>query len=318
MQSPPPRSPLFSVVIPAYNRREMLRQALDSVFGQTFRDFEVIVVDDGSTEDLATLVKEYGKETIYLRQENAGPGAARNRGASAAAGEYVAFLDSDDLWFPWTLATISRSIRELHHPAIVSGRVVSFTAEADLAAVREEPFKAESFADYLSAGQQGFSVGAGTSVVRRAEFLRVGGFVKEHINAEDHDLVLRMGTTPGFVKLLEPRMVAYRQHAASMTADFQRTAIGTLHLVEQECRGAYPGGQERSAERRKIICRHVRPVVVGCLERGMRVEARRLYRATFRWQLVSGRWKFLLGVPVRAFLQRVSRLWSHHFADAGR
>ena len=95
--------PLVSVVIPSYNRSSLLMQTLASVRGQTFRDFEVLVVDDGSTDDTATRVRELGAEDgriHYLYQANQGPAAARNAGASYARGAFIAFLDSDDLWLP--------------------------------------------------------------------------------------------------------------------------------------------------------------------------------------------------------------------------
>jgi glycosyltransferase involved in cell wall biosynthesis len=94
---------LFSVIIPTYNRAALLCTALDSVFAQTFTDYEVIVVDDGSTDGTAAMVASYGGRVRYFQQQNKGPGAARNLGAQHATGEYLAFLDSDDLWFPWTL-----------------------------------------------------------------------------------------------------------------------------------------------------------------------------------------------------------------------
>src|SRR5580704_8985688 len=108
------QSPFFSVVIPAFNRTDLLAKALASVFQQEFTNFEVIVVDDGSTDDQSRVVQKYKDRVTFLRQDNAGQGAARNRGAAAARGEYLAFLDSDDLWFPWTLKVVDRIIREHH------------------------------------------------------------------------------------------------------------------------------------------------------------------------------------------------------------
>jgi glycosyltransferase involved in cell wall biosynthesis len=89
-----------SVVIPTYNRKHLICYALDSVLEQTFSDYEIIVVDDGSTDGTAELLEtRYGNRIICLRQNNQGFGAARNHGVDAAKGEYIAFLDSDDLWY---------------------------------------------------------------------------------------------------------------------------------------------------------------------------------------------------------------------------
>ncbi|HUI45130.1 MAG TPA: glycosyltransferase family A protein [Nitrospirota bacterium] len=105
----------FSVVIPLYNKARFIRRALDSVLKQTVEDYEVIVVDDGSTDDGPELVAQYGNGCIRLiRQENRGESAARNRGIAEAQGEFTAFLDADDAWKPHYLHTIKKLIDK--HP----------------------------------------------------------------------------------------------------------------------------------------------------------------------------------------------------------
>src|SRR5882762_3330329 len=94
---------MFSVIIPSYNRAILLRSAIESVLSQRNRDFEIIVVDDGSSDGTLDYLKSLGAKITTVRQPNRGPGAARNLGARDATGTYLAFLDSDDLWFPWTL-----------------------------------------------------------------------------------------------------------------------------------------------------------------------------------------------------------------------
>jgi len=89
-----------SVIIPFYNGVEWLCEAVQSVLDQTYKNFEIIVVNDGSTENLDAFINKYGTKIIYKFQENKGPAAARNFAMSFATGEYVAFLDSDDIWLP--------------------------------------------------------------------------------------------------------------------------------------------------------------------------------------------------------------------------
>lgn len=97
-------TPRVSIVIPTYNRSGIVQRAIDSVLAQTFADLEVVVVDDGSTDDTRAALSAYGGRVRYARQENAGPAAARNHGMRLARGEYVGFLDSDDLYFPENVA----------------------------------------------------------------------------------------------------------------------------------------------------------------------------------------------------------------------
>jgi glycosyltransferase involved in cell wall biosynthesis len=92
--------PLISVIIPTFNRAAWVREAVDSVLAQSFPDFELIVVDDGSTDPTAEGLAPYGNRLRYLYQTRQGVSAARNRGLETAAGEWLAFLDSDDLWLP--------------------------------------------------------------------------------------------------------------------------------------------------------------------------------------------------------------------------
>ncbi len=92
--------PRVSVIIPTYNRADFLKEAIDSVLAQTYRDFELFIVDDGSTDHTRERIKTYGNQVTYLFQENRGVSSARNLGIGSSAGQYIALLDSDDLWLP--------------------------------------------------------------------------------------------------------------------------------------------------------------------------------------------------------------------------
>lgn len=104
-------APFFSVVIPLYNRAEILTDTIQSVQAQDWQDFEIIVVDDGSRDDPESVIKVIGDPRVrYIRQHNAGGGAARNRGIEASRGLHIAFLDSDDLFLPGKLSTMAKAL----------------------------------------------------------------------------------------------------------------------------------------------------------------------------------------------------------------
>ena len=109
--------PRVSVIIPTYNREKYIAETINSVLDQTFSDYEIIVVDDGSADNTERLIREqFADEVIYLSKPNGGPASARNMGMRVAKGEYIAFLDSDDLWLPEKLAIQTRFMDA--HPEI--------------------------------------------------------------------------------------------------------------------------------------------------------------------------------------------------------
>ena len=235
--------PLFSVIIPTFDRADLLGCTLESVRAQRFTDFEIIVVDDGSTDGTMDYLQSLGKEVRVFRQSNRGAGAARNLGAYHAEGKYLAFLDSDDLWFPWTLEVYREVIREYCDPSFIAGKPHVFSDELDLGKVLFGATQAKRFVDYLASGDEWRWWGASSFVIRRDAFEAVGGFTEEWVNDEDTDLTLRMGVAAGFVQITAPVTFAYRAHAASVSKDHQRLLAGTWSRVSAERAGQYPGGK---------------------------------------------------------------------------
>jgi GT2 family glycosyltransferase len=291
---------LFSVVIPTYNRLEFLPRALESVWAQTNRDFEVIVIDDGSTDGTLEWLAPQSEHVRILQQHNRGPGAARNLGWREAQGDYIAFFDSDDIWLPWSLDTFAALINKYDGPAVLGAKLLEFEVETELQSIRFEVARAEPFPDYFTASHTGYSVGAGMAVVRRDALLASGGFIEERVNAEDHDLIFRLGTQKGFVQILAPVTLAYRRHPQSETSALDRTLAGILRMIEQEHRGEYPGGAERARQRWEILTRHARAASFSSLRGGFVRDACRLYAATFSWQFRNSRWTYLAALPCLA------------------
>lgn len=115
--------PKVSVIIPVFNCDRFIGEAIESVLAQTYRDFELIVVDDGSEDKTAERVKQYGDKLTYFYQPNSGQARARNLGYANSSGEYLAFLDSDDRWYPQMLETEVHALDKNPHVGLVHGDV---------------------------------------------------------------------------------------------------------------------------------------------------------------------------------------------------
>lgn len=198
--------PAVSVVVPVYNRALVLPCALKSVLAQTMQDFEVVVVDDGSVDDLALVVASLSDSRIRLirHSENMGTAAARNTGVQTACGEYIAFLDSDDLWEP---AKLERQLAALNDAgdgviAITTGFVMA--REKNGMRVLRQPRDADGPERFLS----GCDVSPGsTLMVRRRLFDQVGQFDTGFTRLEDWDWLLKALQWGRLIVLPEPLAV---------------------------------------------------------------------------------------------------------------
>lgn len=296
---------LFSVVIPTYNRARLLGETLDSVFAQTFKDYEVIVVDDGSTDGTADFVRRLGGRVNFLTQRHRGPGAARNLGARQASGKYLAFLDSDDLWFSWTLDTYAKAVERHGEPSMLVASFVEFSDRCPKFSLGCHEFRAEYFDNYLEAGGREVYVGAGRLVVRAPIFHNGDGFKKDFLCAEEHDLALRLGLAPGFVSVLSPTVLAVRQHTGSASSSIGNTIDGINWIVAQERQNCYPGGTTYAIKRRRIITHVLRPVTLNCLRVGRWRDAWSIYCKSLAWHLREGRWRYLFGFLALALIKAV-------------
>jgi hypothetical protein len=296
--------PLFSVIIPTYNRAALLREALDTVFAQTFTDYEVIVVDDGSTDETTSVVSRYGGRIRFFKQQNQGPGAARNLGIANARGKYIAFLDSDDIWCPWTLQVYQRVIAEHGEPFFIAGRSLPLRgASQPTASDKCPPLEAEWFANFLEASKEASAFAGTPGLAVRTDIVReAAGFAGSFINGEDQDFCLRLGVVPGFVQIENPPVFLHRTHPGHVSGDVRRTIDGVRLLMQRERDGFYPGGRGYCWTRRKLICAAVRSVSLACAQGGKIPDGVRLYLSAIWWQICLGRWKYVLGFPIMALL----------------
>ena len=182
-----------SVIIPAFRSAGHIKQALCSVFAQTFRDYEVLVVNDGSpdTDLLEQVLSPYEKRIRYFKQTNGGPSVARNTGIRQAKGEYVAFLDSDDRWFPDHLAKHVSILHEDHLLGLVYSDAVLVRDDRPIAyAFALQPQQPPvSFESILT---ERCAMITSSVVASRAALIDVGLFDERFLRCEDFDLWLRM------------------------------------------------------------------------------------------------------------------------------
>lgn len=292
-------APYFSVVIPAYNAESTVARCLESVGQQTFGDFEVIVVDDGSVDATAEMASAHPVCPRVILQQNRGPGAARNNGVLNARGRYIAFLDSDDTWFPWTLQTYLETI-----VATSAAFIAGLPGGAAFRLERSPPSspRIRLYDDYLSSADDELWIGTCGTVIRRDNLVAIGGFATTRFNAEDSDLWMRLGDAPGFAMVTSPPCFTYIRRPNSETADQMKTYHGLVMMLDRESRAEYPGGPQRRRERLKILSRHVRPFVVSSVRRGEFRRGYILYLRTLKIHFAALRLRFLLGVPIITLL----------------
>jgi glycosyltransferase involved in cell wall biosynthesis len=183
------KKPLVSVIIPTYNRGWIVQEAIDSVLDQDFRDYELIVVDDGSDDNTREMLSAYGKAITILRQPNRGVSAARNRGIAEAAGQLIAFLDSDDLWLPGKLASQVKFFEEN------ADAVVNQTQEIWVRnGVRVNPKKRHhKFSGMIFERSLALCLVSPSAVmIKKGLFDDVGLFDEQLPACEDYDLWLRI------------------------------------------------------------------------------------------------------------------------------
>jgi hypothetical protein len=291
----------FSIIIPTFNRIDLLRQTLNSLRAVDLHVHEVLVVDDGSTDGTAEWLPEHHSGVRLLRQNNAGPGSARNRGIEAATGDWVVFLDSDDLWFPWTLDHLARTAAATG-AALLFLKPFRFTEPEEIARLAvpagDRELRWEVFTDYFASGKVWRWWGASSFAARR-EAIGAARFSERQINGEDSDWIMKLGDGKRVAQLTGAPTFGYREHGGSLMADWRKTLDGAINLVENEMAGVYPGGKARRQDRTRILGRHLRPVVLEALSRGQRDDALDLMRRTWRWSLEERRFRFLA-----AFLYR--------------
>lgn len=245
--------PKVSVIIPAYNIAEFVAETLDSVLAQTFTDYEVILINDGSpdTAEFERALKPYLEKIIYVRQENAGAGAARNAAIAKARGELLAFLDGDDLWLPDFLASQIEFLEENNLDLVYSDALLfGGTVYDGRTYMQDAPSEGE--ANFESLLDLRCNVITSGVVARRHSVVNAGMFERERVRAHDFVLWLKMARQSAKIGYQRKVLLKYRVRLDSLSGD-------SVQRLERE-RDVYNRVSEQielDEAHKKIVSRHL-------------------------------------------------------------
>lgn len=268
--NPTPTEPV-SVIIPTFNRRDFLGPAIESVLSQSYKDFELLVVDDGSDDGTDEFVAQYGNKVRYLYQDNLGVAAARNTGIKAARHDLLAFLDSDDQFAPDKLEVQAAAM------GLEPEFLVSHTDEIwyrNGKHLNQKDRHARQGGDIFGRCLELCAVGMSTAMVRRRLFAEIGPFDQQLSCCEDYDLWLRVSARYPFLLVPGPFTIKNggrddqlsRIHRLGM----DRWRISTIVKVLES--GELSLAQEKLA--RQELDRKCRIYGNGCLKHGRQDEGR--------------------------------------------
>ena len=222
-----------SVVIITYNRADFLKEAIESVLAQTYQDYELIIVDDGSTDHTRDVVRLFDDNRIrYFHHENRGMTPTRNRGIREATGEYIAFLDSDDVWFPEKL---SRQVEVARKTG--AGLVHTSRYETDLSGKKPRlvrPLRPARSSDEFLKGNTHISL---TVLVRRDALIETGLFDEDLKASDDTDMWLRLARNNVEFRYIDEILMDVRKHGANVSRDPEWKFISRVCVAQKMLEG---------------------------------------------------------------------------------
>ena len=262
------RNPLVSVIIPTYNRGWIIKEAIDSVLEQDFIDYELIVVDDGSTDNTSDILQSYGNTITVIYQSNRGVSAARNRGVGASTGQLIAFLDSDDLWLPRKL---SRQVAFFHAQP---DAMINQTEEQWIRnGVRVNPKnRHHKFSGMIFERSLELCLVSPSAVMLRRHLFEAVGMFDESLPAcEDYDLWLRISCRYPVYLIETPLIVKRGGHddQLSRAAGLDKFRIRALRKIIE---GSQLSNDQYQAAIMAII-KKCKIYADGCRKRGRKNEA---------------------------------------------
>ncbi len=246
--------PGFSIVVPAYNASGVIEETIGSLLNQSFHDYEIIIVDDGSADNTQEVLSKYAKKLQILHQVNQGPEVARNWGIQHAKGEYIVSFDSDDILYPHALRVYYETIQYFKNPPLILSRMDYFTTNGERSRLdwdgkRIECTESENFF------KKKLSIGLSNSniIARRDSLLKVGGYQLNTFIVDDRALLFRLGMESPMIAITYPITVGHRFHPNNSSKNTGWVTKGTLALIAYERMNVYPGGDKMRFDRRGLV-----------------------------------------------------------------
>ena len=289
---------LVSVIIPTYNSARYLAEAVDSVLAQTFSDFEVLVIDDGSTDETEELMRRYAGRVRCFRQQNSGVAEARNRGIRESRGKFVSFLDADDTWLPDKLARQIEALKNRPDDRFCYSAFTVVDSQLNPIFVNRSKRRASALEDLLLRGN---AVGSICTVLCERElFNKVGGFDPDLSQCADWDMWVRIAVQTEFLYIDEP-LATYRRHGDMMSGNPALLESDSIQVLEKGF--AIPNlPQSLRAHRRTAFARNYM-VLAGTYFRARRYSD--FARCSARSLALDPRQaSYLMGFPMRAIGRR--------------
>lgn len=309
---PPMSSPLVSVVVPTYNQPALLLETLETVFAQTLTDYEVVVVNDGSTDDTADRLRRLGERVRVIEQPNSGIGAARNRGIAEARGKYVAMLDHDDLWRPEKLATQVAYFEAHPECSIVS---VPWALSDDPSRCMFDLDRARADGGLIANPVARLASGDLFLITSSIMFQRdkaAGLRYAEHRPCfEDHPFQIPLFARGPAAVAGDRILMVYRVHEANTSKQASYWYHGQRIMRALDRAGHFDALRHERADLLRFFARFGRSAVMWQLLGGRRLRAASLYAQEFTHQAREGRLKFLSAFPLLLLLPVpvVRRVW---------
>ena len=240
----------FSIVVACFNQEAFIKETVESALSQRYPNKEIIVVDDCSSDGTADILRSFGESiNLAILPKNSGVYASRNHGASQAKGEYLVFLDGDDILMPWALDVYNQLVT-VRSPKIIIGRAILFNGKVPKVNTSDIP-KNIQFVEYayFLAKDRSSLYNTSALIVNRSHFWSAGGWSHGIFYQDIQDLLAKLGAAGKMIFVIEPGTVWYRMHSTNAVKNVLSFVEGIRVLLTNERARKYPGDRKCQVER---------------------------------------------------------------------